>query len=230
MGRRRGRRRPRRLRGRPDRTAARSRRGTPRSSRASHASGPVGAHRDTATGRARSGLRARRASCGTAPARSAAPRLCASRTPRPSSGTGPAGRQAGHPATSPARFRARASALVEAGRAGRRGLPRGPRCGTPSPHRTSRWSLPSFGTDAERCTARAGAERPLPSVVQARQPRRERQPVEESPDTTGQGGRETDPGKPAGKCHRNTPPMAGPLQSPAQARLKWCGKSAPASR
>jgi hypothetical protein len=143
MGRRRGRRRPRRLRGRPDRTAARSRRGTPRSSRASHASGPVGAHRDTATGRARSGLRARRASCGTAPARSAAPRLCASRTPRPSSGTGPAGRQAGHPATSPARFRARASALVEAGRAGRRGLPRGPRCGTPSPHRTSRWSLPS---------------------------------------------------------------------------------------
>ena len=26
---------------------------------------------------------------------------------------------------------------------------------------------------------------------------------EESPDITGQGGRETDPGKPAGKCHRN---------------------------
>ena len=25
---------------------------------------------------------------------------------------------------------------------------------------------------------------------------------EESPDITGQGGRETDPGKPAGKCHR----------------------------
>jgi hypothetical protein len=73
-------------------------------------------------------------------------------------------------------------------------------------------------------------ERPLPSMVQARQPRRERQPVEESPDTTGQGGRETDPGKPAGKCHRNTPPMAEPLQSSAQARLKWCGKSAPASR
>ena len=78
--------------------------------------------------------------------------------------------------------------------------------------------------------SRARAERPLPSVVQARQPRRERQPVEESPDTTGQGGRETDPGKPAGKCHRNTPPMAEPLQSSAQARLKWCGKSAPASR
>ena len=77
---------------------------------------------------------------------------------------------------------------------------------------------------------RARAERPLPSVVQARQPRRERQPVEESPDTTWQGGRGTDPGKPAGKCHRNTPPMAGPLQSPAQARVKWCGKSAPASR
>ena len=81
-----------------------------------------------------------------------------------------------------------------------------------------------------RRRARAGAERPLPSIVQARQPRRERNPVEESPDTTGRGGRETDPGKPAGKCHRNTPPMAGPLQSPAQARLKWCGKSAPASR
>ena len=85
-------------------------------------------------------------------------------------------------------------------------------------------------THAVRCTTRAGAGRPLPSIVQARQPRRERHPVEESPDTTGQGGRETDPGKPAGKCHRNTPPMAGPLQSPAQARLKWCGKSAPASR
>ena len=81
-----------------------------------------------------------------------------------------------------------------------------------------------------RRRARAGTERPLPSIVQARQPRRERNPVEESPDTTGRGGRETDPGKPAGKCHRNTPPMAGPLQSPAQARLKWCGKSAPASR
>jgi len=34
-------------------------------------------------------------------------------------------------------------------------------------------------------------------------------PFEESPDTIGRGGRETDPGKPAGKCHRNTPPMAG---------------------
>ena len=52
---------------------------------------------------------------------------------------------------------------------------------------------------------------------------------EESPDTTGQGGRETDPGKPAGKCHRNTPPMARPQLSRAQARVKWCGKSAPAS-
>ena len=89
---------------------------------------------------------------------------------------------------------------------------------------------PSGGHGAMLLAARARAERPLPSVVQARQPRRERQPVEESPDTTGQGGRETDPGKPAGKCHRNTPPMAEPLQSSAQARLKWCGKSAPASR
>ena len=89
------------------------------------------------------------------------------------------------------------------------------------------------GGRCQRCGSRAGRRwtgRPLPSTVQARQPRRERQPVEESPDTTGQGGRETDPGKPAGKCHRNTPPMAGPLQSSAQARLKWCGKSAPASR
>src|SRR3954465_10936998 len=30
--------------------------------------------------------------------------------------------------------------------------------------------------------------------------------LEESPDTAGRGGRETDPGKPAGKGHRNTPP------------------------
>ena len=31
---------------------------------------------------------------------------------------------------------------------------------------------------------------------------------EESPDITGQGGRVIDPGKPAGKCHRNKPPMS----------------------
>ena len=46
-------------------------------------------------------------------------------------------------------------------------------------------------------------------LMRAGQPRRERQPVEESPDIAGHGGRGTDPGKPAGKCHRNTPPMAG---------------------
>jgi hypothetical protein len=66
-------------------------------------------------------------------------------------------------------------------------------------------------------------------VVQAKQPRRERKPVEESPDIAGQGGRDTDPGKPAGKCHRNTPPMARLHVGLAQARVKWCGKSAPAS-
>ena len=38
------------------------------------------------------------------------------------------------------------------------------------------------------------------------------------------------PGKPAGKCHRNTRPMARPHVSRAQAKVKWCGKSAPASR
>ena len=32
--------------------------------------------------------------------------------------------------------------------------------------------------------------------------------LEESPDITEQGGRAIDPGKPAGKCHRNTPPKA----------------------
>jgi hypothetical protein len=31
---------------------------------------------------------------------------------------------------------------------------------------------------------------------------------EETPDITGQGGRAIDPGKPAGKCHRNKPPMS----------------------
>ncbi len=43
-------------------------------------------------------------------------------------------------------------------------------------------------------------------VVQVRQPRWQ-SAFEESPDITGQGGREIDPGKPAGKCHRNKPPM-----------------------
>ena|ERR1700722_5998313 len=31
---------------------------------------------------------------------------------------------------------------------------------------------------------------------------------EETPDIKGQGGRAIDPGKPAGKCHRNKPPMS----------------------
>src|SRR3954454_25009062 len=65
-------------------------------------------------------------------------------------------------------------------------------------------------------------------TVQAKEPRRERKPVEESPDIAGRGGRDTDPGKPAGKCHRNTPPMARLHVGLAQARGKWCGKSAPA--
>ena len=34
------------------------------------------------------------------------------------------------------------------------------------------------------------------------------EPFEESPDITGQGGRAIDPGKPAGKCHRNKPPKS----------------------
>ena len=46
------------------------------------------------------------------------------------------------------------------------------------------------------------------SQLPVRQPRAaERKPsFEESPDTEGHGGRGTDPGKPAGKCHRNKPP------------------------
>jgi hypothetical protein len=43
-----------------------------------------------------------------------------------------------------------------------------------------------------------------------------RQAFEESPDITGQGGRDIDPGKPAGKCHRNKPPMSAvPRERPA---------------
>ena len=44
-------------------------------------------------------------------------------------------------------------------------------------------------------------------MLQVRQPRGPGA-FEESPDITGQGGRGIDPGKPAGKCHRNKPPMA----------------------
>jgi len=39
---------------------------------------------------------------------------------------------------------------------------------------------------------------------------------------------QADPVKAAGKCHRDIPPMAG-RSRPAQARVKRCGKSAPAS-
>jgi hypothetical protein len=45
---------------------------------------------------------------------------------------------------------------------------------------------------------------------QPRGGRRDNRPLEESPDTAGQGGREADPGKPAGKCHRNKPPKLEP--------------------
>ena len=46
-------------------------------------------------------------------------------------------------------------------------------------------------------------------ALPAKQPRGGRgdnRPLEESPDTAGQGGRGTDPAKAAGKCHRNKPP------------------------
>jgi hypothetical protein len=65
---------------------------------------------------------------------------------------------------------------------------------------------------------------------QADQAAAEAQAFEESPDITGQGGRVIDPGKPAGKCHRNKPPMGPSHVNGSQARVKWCGKSAPASR
>src|ERR1700730_11727498 len=51
--------------------------------------------------------------------------------------------------------------------------------------------------------------------MQVRQPRGQRA-FEESPDITGQGGRDIDPGKPAGKCHRNKPPTSAvPTVRPA---------------
>ena len=66
---------------------------------------------------------------------------------------------------------------------------------------------------------RPGAWRPGPDAarlgVQVKQPRRP-SAFEESPDITGQGGRSLDPGKPAGKCHRNKPPtLAVPRERPA---------------
>ena len=53
-------------------------------------------------------------------------------------------------------------------------------------------------------------------VAQVRQPRR--CAFEESPDIIGRGGRAIDPGKPAGKCHRNKPP------TPAVPRERRAGK------
>jgi hypothetical protein len=62
--------------------------------------------------------------------------------------------------------------------------------------------------------------------------RGEKSAPEESPDTVGRGwSRQPDPGKPAGKCHRKEPPKrrdCSSISSPA--RVKRCGKSAPASR
>jgi hypothetical protein len=65
-----------------------------------------------------------------------------------------------------------------------------------------------------RRAARCGI--PL-NVLPAKQPRGDRgdnRSLEESPDTAGQGGRGTDPGKPAGKCHRNTPPKRRASREP----------------
>jgi hypothetical protein len=89
---------------------------------------------------------------------------------------------------------------------------------------TRRW----IDTCPRGLSARIAGRRALRWEVQAKQPRRERKPAEESPDIAGRGGRDTDPGKPAGKCHRNTPPMVRLHVGLAQARVKWCGKSAPA--
>jgi hypothetical protein len=73
-------------------------------------------------------------------------------------------------------------------------LRRGGRAGAPALRATGSCALARTGPTEVRCP------------VHTRQPRRET--FEESPDITGQDGRATDPGKPAGKCHRNTPPMA----------------------
>ena len=61
---------------------------------------------------------------------------------------------------------------------------------------------------AARCGAsrRASALESRAAGQAAAGGRRDNRPLEESPDTAGQGGREADPGKPAGKCHRNKPP------------------------
>ncbi len=56
----------------------------------------------------------------------------------------------------------------------------------------------------------------VPLPVPARQSRApERKPAfEESPDTAERGGWVTDPGKPAGKCHRNKPPKRRATREP----------------
>ena len=55
--------------------------------------------------------------------------------------------------------------------------------------------------------------------------------LEESPDTTGQG-RSVTPtrGNPRESATETTRPMARPHVSRAQAKVKWCGKGAPAPR
>jgi hypothetical protein len=55
---------------------------------------------------------------------------------------------------------------------------------------------------------------------QPREGRRENRPLEESPDTAGQGGREADPGKPAGKCHRNKPPKRRAAREPGAGKVE----------
>ena len=61
------------------------------------------------------------------------------------------------------------------------------------------------------CASRLTLAKP---AKQPRGGRGENRPLEESPDTKGQGGRDTDPGKPAGKCHRNKPPKRRAAREP----------------
>ena len=65
-----------------------------------------------------------------------------------------------------------------------------------------------------RWRAAAGSRIGRLPAKQPRGGRRDNRPLEESPDTVGQGGREADPGKPAGKCHRNTPPKRRASREP----------------
>jgi hypothetical protein len=73
------------------------------------------------------------------------------------------------------------------------------------------WALRARGPAAEAVSRYRRTEEPARPTLeglteQPRGGRRDNRPLEESPDTAGQGGRGADPGKPAGKCHRNTPP------------------------